>query len=66
MLDLINLAEKKGFSINLDFWRKLKSVRNELTHEYIESYDNIAKALNFLYKNINNFEKILKELEERI
>jgi hypothetical protein len=65
MLDLINLAEKKGFSIDIEFWRKLRSIRNKITHGYIESYDEIADALNLLYKFLPRFEKILKELEER-
>ncbi|WP_456480636.1 hypothetical protein [Nautilia sp.] len=65
MLDLINLAEKKGFSINVEFWREIRSLRNALTHEYIQNASEIAQAINMLKEKLTFFEKILNELKNR-
>ncbi|NPA11688.1 MAG: hypothetical protein GXO62_05555 [Epsilonproteobacteria bacterium] len=65
MLDLINLAEKKGFSIDINFWRELRELRNEITHEYVENIDEITYALNRIYELIEKMETILNELKNR-
>ncbi len=66
MLDLINLAEKLGFSIDRDFFRKLRLLRNSITHEYVENLSEISQALNKLKESLPRLEKILNELKERV
>ena len=65
MIDLINLAEKVGFDIDVRLWRELRELRNNLTHEYTENYEKIAYALNRLKELLPRFEKILDELKSR-
>ena len=65
MIDLINLAEKIGFDIDVRLWRELRELRNNLTHEYTESFEKIAYALNRLKELLPRFEKILDELKSR-
>ncbi len=66
MLDLINLAEKMGFSIDREFFRELRLLRNSITHEYVENISEIKKALNNLKEILPRLEKILNELKERV
>ena len=65
MLDLINLAQKKGFSIDVELWREIRRLRNALTHEYIQSVSEITQAINILKNKLSFFEKILNELKNR-
>jgi len=65
MLDLINLAQKKGFSIDVELWREIRMLRNALTHEYIQSVSEITHAVNILKNKLSFFEKILNELKNR-
>ena len=65
MIDLINLAQKVGFSIDVKLWREIRYLRNMITHEYVENTDEIAKAINLLEKEFCIFEKIFKELKEK-
>ena len=66
MLDLINLAEKMGFSIDREFFRELRLLRNSITHEYVENISEIKKALNNLKEILPRLEKIIYELKERV
>jgi len=65
MIDLINLAEKLGFDIDVKLWRELRELRNNLTHEYTENFEKIAYALNRLKELLPRFEKILDEVKVR-
>jgi len=65
MIDLINLAQKVGFSIDVKLWREIRYLINMITHEYVENTDEIAKAINLLEKEFCIFEKIFKELKEK-
>jgi hypothetical protein len=65
MIDLINLAEKLGFNIDVKLWRELRSIRNHLTHEYAENFEKIAYSLNRLQELLPRFETILEELKNR-
>jgi len=65
MLDLLNLAEKKGSSIDVELWREIRRLRNALTHEYIQSVSEITQAINILKNKLSFFEQILNELKNR-
>ncbi len=57
-IDLINLMEKRGYSINENLWLRMKSLRNTLTHDYPGTREQIAQALNELYKLIPKLEGV--------
>ncbi len=59
MIDLINLMEKRGYSINENLWLRMRTLRNTLTHDYPETKEQVAQALNELYKLIPRLEKLL-------
>ena len=63
-IDLINLMEKRGHSINENLWLRMRSLRNTLTYDYPETREQIAQALNELYKLIPRLEGLLKEVEK--
>ena len=46
LIDAVNLINRYGFPINEDLWWELRTLRNSLTHEYPESYGEIAEAIN--------------------
>jgi len=66
MIDILNLAQKVGLSINSDLWWQLRSIRNRLNHEYEVDYEKIAIVINEIYKEMKFLEKIVKELEEKM
>ena len=65
IIDVINLAEKIGFSINKDIWWRCRSIRNRISHEYEEDYSKIALIINDIYELFPLLKKVLKELEDR-
>ena len=65
IIDVINLAEKIGFSINKDIWWRCRSIRNRISHEYEEDYSKIALVINDIYELFPLLKKVLKELEDR-
>ena len=48
MLDMINYAERLGFPIDEDFWMELRVLRNSITHDYPDTYNEVVQALNRL------------------
>ena len=64
VIDIVNLAEKLGISINEELWFEIRTLRNSLTHEYAQDYQQIAEALNHLVDFIDIFEKILNEVRQ--
>jgi len=64
VIDMINLAEKLGISINESLWFEMRALRNSLSHEYSNDYGQIAEALNRLIGFVEIFEKIIKEVKK--
>lgn len=64
VIDMINLAEKLGISINENLWFEMRALRNSLSHEYSNDYGQIAEALNRLIGFVEIFEKIIKEVKK--
>ncbi|WP_051654647.1 hypothetical protein [Persephonella sp. IF05-L8] len=64
VIDIVNLAEKLGISINEELWFEMRALRNSLTHEYAQDYQQIAEALNQLVNFVEIFEKILNEVRK--
>ena len=61
-LDLLNRLEKIGLLEDVNIWKKLRDVRNDISHQYDDEPEEIAEALNniFAYKTelIAIFDKI--------
>jgi uncharacterized protein with HEPN domain len=65
IIDIVNFAEKIGFSIDKNMWWKLREVRNKLTHEYEHEYLKVVDAIIKIKEYFPKLQKLLKELEER-
>jgi len=61
-LDVLNRLEKIGLLDNVNVWKRLRDVRNEISHQYDDEPQEMAEALNniFAYKSelIAIFDKI--------
>ena len=65
IIDVVNYANKIGFSIDSEMWWKMRRLRNRLSHEYEKEYIKIVVILNEIYEFYPFMKKILNELEER-
>jgi len=65
MKDIINLAEKRGLSINWGKWVTMRELRNIITHEYSEEEETIAETLNKLKTLVVELEPLILQLEEK-
>jgi hypothetical protein len=61
-LDILNRLEKIGLLDDVNIWKKLRDVRNDISHQYDDEAEDMAEALNniFAYKTelISIFDKI--------
>lgn len=64
MLDLVNLAEKRGLSVNGERWWHLRRLRNILVHEYPEEDEEVARALREIESELSGVRKLLAEMED--
>ena len=64
-LDILNHLEKFGILEDANIWKKLRTIRNDISHQYDDEPQEMAEALNniFAYKNelLNIFDKIEKK-----
>jgi len=63
-LDILYDLEKMGY-IRVDDWYEFRDIRNELSHNYEDSEENY-KIINYIYENLENFEKILFKIKESL
>ena len=49
-LDILNQVEKRGIIASVDGWRRLRDIRNLLTHEYPRSAGERAEALSTAFR----------------
>ncbi len=66
MKDVINLAEKRGLSINWEKWTFMRELRNILTHEYPEGEETIAETLNKVKTFTSDLNLLISQLKERV
>ncbi|NPA73119.1 MAG: nucleotidyltransferase domain-containing protein [Epsilonproteobacteria bacterium] len=63
-LDILNHLEKIGILDSADVWKRLRAIRNEISHQYDDDPTETAQSLNniFAYKDelINIFDEIKK------
>lgn len=63
MIDIVNYIEKLNFPINEDLWMEVRVLRNSITHDYPDTYDEVAQALNNLKELLPILEKALTFFE---
>lgn len=53
LLDRLNLLEKIGILEDKDIWKRLRTIRNDISHQYDDEAQEMAEALNniFAYKD---------------
>lgn len=49
-VDILNLLEKLGLLSSVAEWRRLRSLRNELAHQYDDDPEEMSTALNHLFE----------------
>ncbi len=64
-IDILQYLEKEGIIESIYQWKKLREIRNSLSHEYPEEIEFVVGALNEMLNNIETFEKIVKKIEEK-
>jgi predicted nucleotidyltransferase len=69
-LDILNKLEKIEILSSVNIWKKLRAIRNNISHQYDDEPEEMAEALNeiFAYKEelldiFNNIEKFYKKNE---
>ncbi|NPA12065.1 MAG: hypothetical protein GXO62_07470 [Epsilonproteobacteria bacterium] len=62
--EILKEIEKEGI-IDIDTWSEFREIRNAIAHEYPYDYIEKINAINFLIKNINTLENIIKEINAR-
>ena len=64
-IDILQYIEKEGIIETIYEWKKLREIRNTLSHDYPEEIEHIVNAINDIFKNIETFERIVKKIEEK-
>jgi len=68
-LDDLNRLEKLGIIDSAENWLQLRGLRNKMVHEYIESLELLASALNQAAKHItflqSSMDRVLSDLDSR-
>jgi len=49
-VDILNLLEKLGLLLSVEEWRRLKSIRNELAHQYDDDPQEMSTILNHIFE----------------
>lgn len=66
-LDILNHLEKIGILEDVNVWKRLRDIRNDISHQYDDEPQEMAEALNniFAYKNelLEIFERIVAKVE---
>jgi len=66
-LDILNHLEKIGILEDVNVWKRLRDIRNDISHQYDDEPQEMAQALNniFAYKDelLKIFERIARKVE---
>jgi len=58
-LELLKELDKQGV-VDIDKWAEFRSVRNVIVPDYPYDFDEKIEAVNFIVKNVDELERILK------
>ena len=65
-LDILNHLEKFDILESADIWRKLRAVRNDISHQYDDEPQEMAEALNNIFAYKNELIKIYENIQKRV
>jgi DNA repair ATPase RecN len=64
-IDILQYIEKEGIISSIYEWKKLREIRNSLSHDYPEEIESVVNAINEMLDSIDIFEEIVKKVEEK-
>ncbi|CAO5679869.1 MAG: hypothetical protein HEEMFOPI_01354 [Holosporales bacterium] len=62
MIDRLNKLEKYGVLKSVTQWKNLRDLKNNLSHEYPNSYESLVKTLNQVFEKCHILEQTLKKI----
>lgn len=65
MIDMLNTLEKIGVLDDVSKWRRLREIRNTLSHEYPDSYEKISTTLNEAIDLFGYLEDVFSVIKSR-
>lgn len=63
-IEILALLEREGI-LSIDKWRRLRIIRNTISHDYPEEIEFIVKAINEIFENIDYLESVYRKLKEK-
>jgi len=64
-IDILQYVEREGIIGSIYEWKKLREIRNSLSHDYPEEIEYVVNAINEMLNSIEIFERIVKKIEEK-
>ena len=64
-LDLLNKLEKNGI-LDVYEWKKLRVIRNNFSHEYLEEIEEITANINEAIENIEVLKKVINNIKKYV
>jgi len=64
-IDILQYIEKERIINSIYEWKKLREIRNSLSHDYPEEIEFVVNAINEMLDSIEIFEGIIRKIEEK-
>ena len=64
-LSLLRELDKEGI-VDLDRWRELRGVRNDISHDYPHEVEERIEAINYPVENVDYLGHIVQRIKERL
>jgi hypothetical protein len=61
-IEILALLERERI-LSIDKWRRLRIIRNTISHDYPEEIEFIVKAINEIFENIDYLENVYEKLK---
>jgi len=65
-LDILNRLEKIGILEDVAIWKKLRDIRNDISHQYDDEPQEMAEALNNIFAYKDELLSIFSKIQERL
>jgi len=63
-LEILTLCERNGIISDTKIWKDLRKIRNSLSHDYPDEIEEVIFTINEIFKTLDFFEEILKNIEK--
>ncbi len=64
-LDILEYVEREGIIPSIFEWKRLREIRNTLTHDYPEEIEFIVSAVNEMFSKIDLLKEIILKIEKK-